>query len=114
MTNVLTSAQTAPHLTPESKGRRKRKRLTIDVPIHVRPVYPEGDRLVEVTKTIDFNRKSVCFVGLLRNYQVGMVLFVALSFSSGTSVPKRVLGEVVRIEKLANDAQAVAVKFLNE
>jgi hypothetical protein len=117
MTNAPISALTAERLTTQANERRQRERLQIDVPIHVRPVCPSGDGLVdglvEVTKTIDFNRKGVCFVGLLSHYHVSMVLFVTVPFS-GTSIQKRVLGEVVRIEKLANGARAVAVKFLNE
>jgi PilZ domain len=113
MTNVPTSAQDAAHLIPQSNERRQRDRLQIDVSIHVRPVCPNGDGLVEVTKTIDFNRKGVCFVGLLSHYYVGMVLFVTVPFA-GPPVQNRVLGEVVRIEKLANGAQTVAVKFLDE
>jgi len=113
MTNVPTSASTAAHLIPQSNERRQHERLQIDVPIQVRLVDPDREELAEVTKTIDLNRKGVCFVGLLSNYQVGMVLFVTLPFYSGTSV-RKVLGEVVRVEKLTNGARAVAVKFLSE
>ena len=83
------------------------------MPIHVRPVHPDREELAEVTKTIDFNRKGVCFVGLLSHYHVGMVLFVTVSFA-GPPVQNRVLGEVVRVEKPTNGARAVAVKFLSE
>lgn len=112
MTIPVTSVE--PSVAPEVEERRHRKRVQIAVPVHVRPVLAQQDALAEVTRTIDFNRNGMCFVSLSNHYQMGTVLFVSLPSSSAGLRRKRFLGEVVRVERLANGAQAVAVKFITE
>lgn len=97
---------------PRESPRRYRERLKIQVPVLVWPVYPAYKGLEEVTRTIDFSRNGVCFVGLLDHYKVGLMLFVTSPFYGTPG--RKLLGQVVRIERLPNGAHSVAVEFLSE
>ena len=99
---------------PSSPGeRRQRGRLALSLPVHVQPLSPEQKQLEEVSKTLNFNRKGLYFATALNHYYVGMGLVVTIPYFSVAARRRKYLGEVVRVEHLADGRQGVVVAFLS-
>jgi hypothetical protein len=98
-------------LTPCLSERRGRERLKLQLPLHIKHILPE--KVEDVVHTIDLNRNGVCFVSFIHRYEVGKVVIVTLPYSPVATTRLKCLGEVVRIDRLPNGAQAVALKFLS-
>ena len=96
----------------EPVERRKRKRLKLLQPVHVRPLRSSEQDLEEVASTADFNGYGLCFTTAQDHYEEGMSLFLKFPFSQGASAHMQYVGEVVRVEGLPAGEKIVAVKFL--
>ena len=93
--------------------RRQRERLEFSLPVHVRPLNPRQKQLEEVSNALNFSRKGLYFTTRLNHYYVGMGLLVTIPYCSVATLRRKYLGEVVRVEHLADGRQGVAVRFLS-
>lgn len=91
---------------------RRRKRLKVSLPVHLRPFDPRFRDLEEVGQVIDFSRDGMYFTTSMPHYFVGMRLEVTFPYGRKVAVHKRFLGAIVRIEKKGNGKSGVGVRFL--
>jgi hypothetical protein len=105
---ALTEERTA--CRPETREeRRKRERLKVCLPVHIRPLG--RSQIQEVATTLDITRHGLCFTTSRDHYSLGMSLFLTFPYSSASLVRKEYLGEVVRVDHLPSGGHAVAVQF---
>ena len=97
-----------------SRERRAQERLKVTVPIHVRSIDPSEHALLEAAITIDVNRHGLCFRTPRHQYHVGMSLCMTFPYSSPLMVGKEFVGNVVRVDTLANGGRSVAVQFVSQ
>lgn len=91
--------------------RRKRERLKVSLPIHVRPLDRSEQQIAEVAMTVDITRHGLYFATSRDHYQLGMSLFLTFPYCRSTLLRKEYVGQVVRVDTLANGGRAVAVRF---
>lgn len=94
------------------RDARRRERLVVSLPLHVRPFDARFADIEDVGQVLDFTRDGLYFATRMPHYLVGMRLIVTFPFGDKVSAHKRFLGEVVRLEDRTNDIRGVAVKFL--
>jgi len=94
----------------QTVNRRHAPRAKLTQSILVRPDddhYPE-----EVATTVNVSRGGFFFVTLLAHYYVGMGVRVTLGYRPKDPMNKEEAGEVVRIEKLAENKWGIAIRIL--
>jgi hypothetical protein len=99
-------AQTAP---PDG---RRRKRLQVSLPLHVRPFDVRFAEIEDVGQVIDFTRDGLYFVTSMPHYLVGMRLIVTFPYGDNLSAHRKFLATIVRLEDRGNDTRGIAVCFL--
>lgn len=95
-----------------SKDARRRKRLKLALPVHLRPFDARFIDIQDVGEVIDFTQDGLFFVTCMPHYIVGMRLIVTFPFGDTISAHRRFLGKVVRLGERSNGHVGVAVSFL--
>lgn len=91
---------------------RRRDRLKMALPVHVRPFDSRFGEVEDIGEVLNFTRQGIYFATCMPHYSIGMRLQVTFPFGRRVSAHKKYLGIVVRLEELARGATGVAVRFL--
>ena len=94
------------------KDARRRKRLRVSLPVHVRPFDARLIDLEDVGEVIDFTQDGLFFVTCMPHYHAGMRLIVTFPFGETASAHRTFLGAVVRLADRPSGQRGVAVRFL--
>jgi hypothetical protein len=94
------------------KDARRRERIKLRLPVHVRPFDARFIDIEDVGQVVDFTRDGLYFVTCMPHYLVGMRLVVTFPFGEQASAHHRFLASVVRLEILDGGQSGVAVQFL--
>lgn len=95
-----------------SQDARRRKRLRLSLPLHVRPFDARFIDIEDVGQVIDFTQDGLCFVSCMPHYLVGMRVIVTFPFGEKISAHRKFLGTVVRLDERSNGHSRVALRFL--
>ncbi|MGH9738767.1 MAG: hypothetical protein ACRD4X_09285 [Candidatus Acidiferrales bacterium] len=96
---------------PERDARR-RQRLKVSLPVHVRPFDPRYAEIEDVGQVIDFTRDGLFFRSCMPHYYVGMRLIATFPYGDKVSAHRRMLTTVVRIDHFDDGTRGVAVRVL--
>ena len=89
---------------------RRSRRAKIARPLRVRPSEPRDDHFEDVPVSVNASREGLYFVSRLHSYYPGMRVFITFPYSSPHDPMNcEYVGQVLRIEKLANGKTGVAV-----
>lgn len=102
----LQIARTAP------REARRRKRLRLSLPLHVRPFDARFIDIEDVGEVIDFTQDGLSFTSCMPHYLVGMRVIVTFPFGEKISAHRKFLGTVVRLEERSNGHSRIALRFL--
>jgi hypothetical protein len=92
--------------------KRVSRRAKIAKPLRVRPSEPRDDHFEDVPVSINASKEGVYFQTRRDNYYKGMRVFVTFPFTSAHDPMNcEYVGEVVRVEKLANGRFGVAIQL---
>lgn len=91
---------------------RQRKRLKVDLPVHLRPFDPRFAEIEDVGHVVDFTRDGLYFVTNMPRYFVGMRLIVTFPFGDNVSAHRKFLATIVRLEHRDDDRRGIALRFL--
>lgn len=94
------------------RDARRKKRLRISLPLHVRPFDSRFIEIEDIGEVIDFTTDGLSFCSCMPHYLVGMRVIVTFPFGERISAHRRFLGTVVRLEERNNGHVRVAVRFL--
>jgi hypothetical protein len=94
------------------RDARRRKRLQVSLPLHVRPFDVRFAEIEDVGHVIDFTRDGLYFMTNMPHYFVGMRLMVTFPYGDNVSAHRKFLTSIVRLEDRGNDTRGVAVRFL--
>lgn len=89
---------------------RRNPRAKISKPVRVRPSDPRCQE--EVQTTLNASRDGVYFTTGAEHYYPGMQVRVVFPYASNDLCNIELLGEVVRIERLADGRRGIAVRIL--
>lgn len=103
---VETCAETAP------RDARRRKRLKVSLPVHVRPFDARFAEIEDVGEVVDFTRDGLYFVTSMPHYFVGMRLIVIFPYGDNVSAHRKFLASIVRLEHRGDQKRGVALRFL--
>jgi hypothetical protein len=106
------AAGPAKHAKKDPADARTRKRLKVDLPVHLRPFDARYMEIEDVGQVVDFTRDGLYFTTSMPHYFLGMRLIVTFPFGEKVSAHRKFLATVVRLEHLENDNRGVAVRFL--
>jgi hypothetical protein len=114
---MATTLQLESHSQAISEGEspadgRRRKRLSVSLPLHVRPFDTRFVEIEDIGQVVNFTRDGLLFVSCMPHYFMGMRLIVTFPFGDNVSAHRRFLGKVVRLEERPNGTSGVAVRFL--
>src|SRR5437879_10902584 len=90
--------------------RRRRLRLKFSRPARVGSAA-KYDRVEEVQTTVNVSGDGLYFLTSLDHYRVGMLTAVTFPYSPTDPVKTEEIGEVVRVEQLADGQMGIAIKF---
>jgi len=111
LTSVITPQEIAREQEASRDGRR-RKRISVSLPLHVRPFDARFAEIEDVGEVVNFTRDGILFLTCMPHYFVGMRLIVTFPFGDNISAHRRFLGVVVRLEERPKGNLGVAVRFL--
>ena len=111
---TVTTSRTFAVADPSAKLKdaRRRKRIKLSLPVHVRPFDSRLIDIEDVGEVENFTNDGLFFASCMPHYQVGMRLVVTFPFGENVSAQRRFLGTVVRLEERASGYCGVAVRFL--
>ena len=96
------------------KDKRRSRRIRIGQPMRVRASDPK-DAVEELNTTKNVAREGIYFVSAKAKYYEGMRLYVTVPHHEPRETQDReYLGQVVRVDKLQDGQNGVAVQFLTE
>ena len=99
-----------PQWKPRLDARRK-KRLKISLPLHLRPLDPRFAEHEDVAEVANFNSEGLYFTTSMIHYTPGMKLMVTFPYGEHAPVQRRFLGSVVRAEHCWIGCRGVAITF---
>src|ERR1700739_1456991 len=100
-------------MSPQDK--RRSRRIRIGQPLKIRATDPHYAELQDTNTTKNVSREGISFVSQFGAYREGMRVFVDMPHHSPPQPQDReYLGQVVRVDKLADDQWGVAVQLLSE
>lgn len=94
------------------RDARRRKRLQVSLPVHLRPFDPRFTEIEDVGQVVDFTRDGLYFVTCMPHYFVGMRLIVTFPYGDNVSAHRKFLASVVRLEHRDDDRRGIALRFL--
>lgn len=100
-------------MSPQEK--RRSRRIRIGQPLKIRASDPKDAQIVETNTTKNVSREGIYFVSEIATYYEGMRIHVNVPHHNPRGPQDReYLGQITRIEKLADGKWGVAVRFLLE
>jgi hypothetical protein len=94
------------------RDARRRQRLKISLPAHVRPFDGRYGDIEDVAQVIDFTRDGLFFRTGMPHYYVGMRLIVTFPYGDKVSAHRRMLTTIVRVDHFDDGTRGVAVRVL--
>jgi hypothetical protein len=94
------------------RDARRRNRLKVSLPVHVRPFDARFIDIEDVGEVVDFTRDGLYFLSCMPHYHTGMRVIVTFPYGERVSTHRRFLGEVVRLEDHNNGTRGIALRFL--
>ena len=95
--------------------KRRSRRIRIGQPLKIRASDPKDAGVEEVNITRNVSREGIYFVSPIRTYTEGMRLYVTVPHHNPRDLKDReYLGQVVRVDRLAEEQYGVAIQFLAE
>jgi hypothetical protein len=91
---------------------RRRKRLKVSLPVHLRPFDIRFRDIEDVGLVVDFTRDGLQFTTCMPHYLVGMRLEVTFPYGDKVAAHRKFLGLIVRTEDHENGTTGVSVRFL--
>ena len=110
-TQVFSPSEMLTEQAGSADGRR-RKRIAVSLPLHVRPFDSRFAEIEDVGEVVNFTRDGLLFITCMPHYFMGMRLIITFPFGDNISAHRRFLGVVVRLEERPKGASGVAVRFL--
>jgi hypothetical protein len=110
--NIGRSAQPARGRAKHQAEARRRKRLKLSLPVHLRPFDARLIDVEDVGQVVDFTQDGLLFVTCMPHYRLGMRLIVTFPFGEIAAAHRKFLGTVVRIDDRPSGNSGVAVRFL--
>ncbi len=95
-----------------ARDARRRKRLKVSLPLHIRPFDARFAEIEDVGQVIDFTRDGLYFTTSMPHYSVGMRLMITFPFGDKVSAHRKFLGSIVRLEDRGANHVGLAVRFL--
>jgi hypothetical protein len=95
-----------------ARDARRRKRLNVSLPLHVRPFDARFSDIEDVGQVIDFTRDGLYFTTSMPHYSVGMRLMITFPYGDKVSAHRKFLGSIVRLEDRGPSSVGIAVRFL--
>lgn len=108
--NTGQASQSASNPLPQTPDRRENGRAKISMPVRCQP--EEFKYSEEVRSTLNASRGGLYFTTWEDSYYIGMRIRITFPYSSVDPCNMRYAGEVVRIEKLIDGTQGIAIRFL--
>lgn len=97
------------------KDKRRSRRIHIGQPLRIRASDPRDAAVNETNVTKNVSREGIYFVSTIAGYCEGMRLYVTVPHHVPRDPADReYLGQVVRVERLGDGQNGVAVQFLSE
>jgi hypothetical protein len=94
--------------------RRRTRRVRMGQSVRVRPSDPKDVPFDEIATTKNVSRDGVYFLTKRESYYVGMRLFVTLPYHSPVNpLNHEYIGQVARVDDLADGQRGVAVRLLS-
>jgi len=98
-------------MSPQEK--RRSRRIRIGQPLKIRASDPKDTLVEETNTTKNVAREGIYFVSQIASYYEGMRVYVSVPHHVPREPQDReYLGQVVRVEMLADGQWGVAVQFL--
>ncbi len=95
--------------------KRRSRRIRIGQPLKIRASDPKDADIEEVNVTRNVSREGIYFVSAIRTYTEGMRLYVTVPHHNPPDPKDReYLGQVVRVDRMAEQQCGVAIQFLAE
>ncbi|HKS66428.1 MAG TPA: PilZ domain-containing protein [Candidatus Acidoferrales bacterium] len=91
---------------------RRRKRIRLSLPVHIRPFESRLIDIEDIGEVIDFTHDGLLFVTCMPHYRVGMRLIVTFPFGQMAAAQRKFLATVVRLDERSGGNSGVAVRFL--
>ena len=90
---------------------RRRKRLKVELGLHVRPAEGSFADQDDLGKVVDFHSEGLYFTTSKLHYAPGMKLIVTLPYGENVPVRKKFFGSVVRVEHRWIGSRGVGVRL---
>ena len=94
------------------RDARRRKRLQLSLPVHVRPFDPRFSEIEDVGQVVDFTRDGLYFITCMPHYFLGMRLIVTFPYGDNISAHRKFLASIVRLEHRDDQKRGIALRFL--
>jgi hypothetical protein len=95
-----------------TRDARRRKRLKVSLPVHLRPFDIRFRDIEDVGLVADFTRDGLHFTTCMPHYFVGMRLEVTFPYGDKVAAHRKFLGLIVRTEDHENGTTGISVRFL--
>jgi len=95
-----------------SRDARRRKRLKLSLPVHVRPFDPRFSEIEDIGQVVDFTRDGLYFITCMPHYFLGMRLIVTFPYGDNISAHRKFLASIVRLEHRDDQRRGIALRFL--
>jgi hypothetical protein len=113
-TRFLETCSDRPVQDIRQQNRRRNRRLKIGQPLKLRPTDPHLDPFEDISVTKNVSRDGFYFLTHLLSYKEGMRVFVTLPYHSPNKPgDHEYVGQVIRIEPLAEGQTGVAIQLLS-
>lgn len=107
-----TQARPKARAANKERDARRRQRLKIELPVHVRPFDARYAEIEDVGQVIDFTRDGLYFRTAMPHYFLGMRLIVTFPYGEKVSAHRRMIATVVRMDRFDDGTRGVAVRVL--
>jgi len=91
---------------------RRRKRLRVSLPVHLRPFDPRFSEIEDIGQVVDFTRDGLYFITCMPHYVLGMRLIVTFPYGDNVSAHRKFLASIVRLEHRDDQKRGIALRFL--
>lgn len=109
---TVSSGEASASVCTMDRDARRRNRLRVSLPVHLRPFDARFIDIADVGEVVDFTRDGLYFLSCMPHYHAGMRLIVTFPYGERASARRRFLGEVVRLEDHDDGTRGIAVRFL--
>lgn len=96
----------------KQRDPRRRTRLQLSLPAHVRPFDARYSHIEDVAQVANFTREGLYFTTRMPHYVVGMRLIVTFPFGDNVSAHRKFLATIVRLEEKGGETRGVGVRLL--